>query len=155
MLKKLLLLTLLCVGLNTAAVAAELQVGDSLPAITLKDQHDKSVTVAPEAQTLLFTIEKSAADLVNNYLKQQTPDFLTSKQAYFLADISGMPSIITKMIALPKMQERPYAILLGYEAADLAFMPRQKDHVTLVKIQSGKVDKILFIKDEASLADNF
>ena len=155
MLKKLLLLTLLCVGLNTAAVAAELQVGDSLPAITLKDQHDKSVTVAPEAQTLLFTIEKSAADLVNNYLKQQTPDFLTSKQAYFLADISGMPSIITKMIALPKMQERPYAILLGYEAADLVFMPRQKDHVTLVKIQSGKVDKILFIKDEASLADNF
>ncbi|MDQ5769904.1 hypothetical protein [Thiothrix subterranea] len=155
MLKKLLLLTLLCVGLNTTAFAAELKVGDSLPAITLKDQHDKAVTVAPDAQTLLFTVEKPASDLVNDYLKQQTPDFLTSKQAYFLADISGMPSMITKMFAIPKMQERPYTIVLGYEAADLAFMPRQKDHVTLVKVKAGKVDNILFIKDEAGLADNF
>jgi len=155
MLKKLLLLALLCLGLNATVFAAELKVGDNLPAITLKDQHDKPVTVAPDAQTLLFTIEKPASDLVNDYLKQQTPDFLTSKQAYFLADISGMPSMITKMFAIPKMQERPYTIVLGYAAEDLAFMPRQKDHVTVVKVKSGKVDNILFVKDEAGLADNF
>ena len=43
---KLLLLILLCFGLNASVVAAELRVGDDLPAITLKNQHDNLITVA-------------------------------------------------------------------------------------------------------------
>ena len=155
MLKKLLLLTLLCVGLNTTAFAAELKVGDSLPAITLKDQHDKAITVAADVQTLLFAIEKPPSEMLNTYLMKQDKDFLTTKKAYFLADISGMPSMITKMFALPNMRERPYSILLAHDAKEAEFMPRQKDHVTVVKVKVGKVDKILFIKDEATLVDNF
>ena len=152
MMKKWLLLALLCLGLNTAALAAtELKVGDTLPAISLKDQHDKAVTVAADVQTLLFTVEKPASDLVNDYLKKQAADYLTTKNAYFVADISGMPSMITKMFAIPKMQERPYAILLGYEADALAFMPRQKNHVTVVKVKANKVEQILFVNDEAGL----
>lgn len=155
MLKKWLLLTLLCLGLNAPVLAAELKVGDTLPPITLKNQHDKPITVAADLQTLLFTIEKPASDLVNDYLLKQDKAFLSSKQAYFLADISGMPSMITKMFAIPKMQERPYDILLAYDAQEAAFMPRQKNHVTMVKMEAGKVAEILFVKDEAGLADNF
>ncbi len=155
MLKKLVLLTLLCFGLNASVWAAEIKVGDALPPITLKNQHDKPITVAADAQTLLFTIEKPASDLVNEYLLKQDKTFLTSKKAYFLADISGMPSMITKMFAIPKMQERPYDILLAYDAQEAAFMPRQKNHVTVVKLEAGKVAEILFVKDEAGLADNF
>ncbi|WML90585.1 hypothetical protein RCF98_16645 [Thiothrix lacustris] len=155
MLKKLLLVALLCLGMNSGVFAAELQVGDSLPTITLKDQHDKAVTVAADVQTLLFTIEKPASDLVNTYLLKQDKAFLDTKKAYFLADISGMPSMITKMFAIPKMQERPYSILLAHDALDTAFMPRQKDHVTLLKVKAGKVEKILFVNDEATLAQNF
>ncbi|SEB07300.1 hypothetical protein SAMN05660964_03399 [Thiothrix caldifontis] len=155
MLKKLLFLTLLCFGLNATAFAAELKVGDALPAISLKDQHDKAITVAADVQTLLFAIEKPPSELLNTYLMKQDKDFLTTKKAYFLADISGMPSMITKMFALPNMRERPYSILLAYDAKEAEFMPRQKDHVTLVKVKAGKVDKILFIKDEATLVDNF
>ena len=155
MLKKLVFITLFCMGLSPMIVAAELQVGDTLPAITLKNQHDKPVTVAADAQTLLFTIEKPASDLVNTYLLKQDKACLTTHKAYFLADISGMPSMITKMFAIPKMQERPYDILLAYDAKESDFMPRQKDHVTLVKARAGKVESILFIKDEAGLLDNF
>jgi hypothetical protein len=155
MLKKIVLLTLLCFGLNVTALAAEVNIGDALPAITWKNQHDKPLTVAADAQTLLFTIEKPASDLVNDYLLKQDKAFLTSKKAYFLADISGMPSMVTKMFALPKMQERPYDILLAYDAKEAEFMPRQKNHVTMVKLKAGKVAEILFIKDEAGLADNF
>ncbi|WGZ93116.1 MAG: hypothetical protein QJT81_14995 [Candidatus Thiothrix putei] len=155
MLKKLLFLTLLCIGLSATAFAAELKVGDTLPTISLKDQHDKAITVAADVQTLLFAIEKPPSELLNTYLMKQDKDFLTTKKAYFLADISGMPSMITKMFALPNMRERPYSILLAHDAKEAEFMPRQKDHVTLVKVKAGKVDKILFIKDEATLVDNF
>jgi hypothetical protein len=155
MMKKWLLLALLCLGLHTAAIAAtELKVGDTLPTISLKDQHDKAVTVATDAQTLIFTVEKPASDLVNDYLKTQAADYLIAQKAYFLADISGMPSMITKMFAIPKMQERPYAILLGYEADALAFMPRQQNHVTVVKVKANKVEQILFVNDEASLRNH-
>lgn len=155
MLKKLLFLTLLCLGLSATAFAAELKVGDTLPAISLKDQHDKAITVVADVQTLLFAIEKPPSELLNTYLMKQDKDFLTTKKAYFMADISGMPSMITKMFALPNMRERPYSILLAHDAKEAEFMPRQKDYVTVVKVNAGKVDKILFIKDEATLVDNF
>jgi hypothetical protein len=155
MLKKLLLLTLLCLGLNAGAFAAELKVGDALPAISMNDQHDKPITVAADVQTLLFAIEKPPSELVNTYLMKQDKDYLTTKKAYFLADISGMPSMITKMFALPNMRQRPYSILLAHDAKEAEFMPRQKDHVTVVKVKAGKVEKILFINDAAALAENF
>lgn len=160
MFRKIILLALLCLGLNTAAVADEaatapLQTGDALPAIALKDQFDKPQTVAADAQTLLFVIEKPASDLVNDYLMKQGKDFLAAHKAYFIADISGMPSMITKMFALPKMQERPYSILLAYDAEEVAFMPRKKNKVTVVKLAGGKVESVQHVDSEAALAEAF
>ena len=66
---KLLLLILLCFGLNASVVAAELRVGDDLPAITLKNQHDNLITVAADVQTLLFVVEKPAGEVLSGYLK--------------------------------------------------------------------------------------
>lgn len=152
---KLLLLILLCFGLNASVVAAELRVGDDLPAITLKNQHDKPITVAADVQTLLFVVEKPAGEVLSGYLKKQPDDFLISKKAYFMADISGMPSMVIKMFALPTMRKRPWSALLGYSASELAFMPHQKDHVTVVKLKAGKVDEIMFVNNEAALAANF
>lgn len=161
MFRKIMLLTLLCLGLNTVAFAddtsetAQLQTGDTIPPITLNDQFDKPQSVAADAQTLLFVIEKPASDLVNNYLMQQDKDFLAANKAYFIADISGMPSMITKMFALPKMQERPYSILLAGDAQDVAFMPREKNKVTVVKLKAGEVDSVSFVEDTAALSQVF
>lgn len=160
MFRKIILLTLLCLGLNTAAVAteaetAQLQTGDAIPAITLQDQFDKPLSMAADAQTLLFVIEKPASDLVNDYLMKQDKGFLASKKAYFIADISGMPSVITKMFALPKMRERPYSTLLAYDAEEVAFMPREKNKVTVVKVSGGKVESVQHVDSEAALAGAF
>ncbi len=152
---KLLLLILLCFGLNASIFAAELQVGDDLPTITLNNQHDKPVTVADDVQTLLFVVEKPAGSLLNEYLAKQANDFLSSKKAYFMADISGVPSLVIQMMALPTMRKRPWSALLAYSASELAFMPHQKDHVTVMKIKAGKVADIRFINDEAALAGSF
>lgn len=155
MFKKLILITLLFLSVQGAASAAELQNGDPLPPITLQDQFDKTVSVATDVQTLLFAIEKAPSDLVNNYLLKQDNDYLTTNKAYFMADISGMPGMITKMFALPKMRKRPYSILLAYAVEDTAFMPRQKNKVTVLKIMGGKVSSIEFVDTEAALIAAF
>lgn len=151
MLRALCLMLFLC-ATQTAVSAAELKVGDTLPTITLKDQHDKAITVASDAKTLLFAVEKPAADIINDYLQKQDKDFLTQQKAYFLLDISGMPSMITQMFALPKMRERPYSILLAYDANEVAFMPKQKDHITIVTLQDNKVTEIEFVGNAEAFA---
>lgn len=45
--------------------------------------------------------------------------------------------------------------MFAIDAQEAVFMPRQKNHVTMVKMKAGKVAEILFVKDEAGLADNF
>lgn len=155
MLKKLFLTALLCLGINGVAMAAELQTGDAIPAITLKDQFDKPVTLTTDVKTLLFVIEKPASDLVNNYLLKQDKNYLLNHNAYFIADISGMPGMITKMFAIPKMQKRPYSIMLAYDAQETAFMPREKNQVTVVKVAGGKVESIQYLASETALAAVF
>lgn len=133
MLRKILISCLLCFSVVADVSATPLQVGNSLSPIELKTQHDKVVKVRNDVKTLLFAVEKAPSDLVNKFLVKQDPNFLIASKAYFIADISGMPSMITKMFAIPKMKKLPYEILLVKSEKQLAFMPRKKNFVTVVK----------------------
>ena len=39
-------------------------------------------------------------------------NILEKNSAVYVADISGMPSLISKFIALPKMKKYPFSVLL-------------------------------------------
>ena len=129
-----------------------LKVGNTLPPLTLKTQYGKNVTIGKEAKALLFAVEKAPSALINDFLLKQEVDYLVKNKAYFVADISGMPSMITKMFAIPKMKKHPYDILLAKNAAKVAFIPRKKQFVTVVKIAAGKVTAIMFLNKAEQLA---
>lgn len=135
--------------------AASLAVGDELPVLTLKDQHDRPVVMPGDAQLLLFAVEKPAADLVNRFLDKQRNGFLERHGAVFLMDISAMPKMITRMFALPKMRKRPYRIVLADDAEALAFLPRRQNQVTVVELNAGVVEQIDFVVDESDLGRRF
>jgi len=128
-----------------------LSIGETLPAITLADQHGATVSLAADTRLILFAADKDAADLVNDYLTNQTETFLTENRAYFLSDISGMPSVVTRLFALPKMRERPYSILLGYSEESLAVLPRKAGMVSVIQLLDGSVQQISFAGDKEEL----
>ena len=129
-----------------------LRVGHILPPLELKTQHGKPIKISKDIKTLLFAVEKAPSKLINTFLMKQDAAYLLNKKAYFVADISGMPSIITKMFAIPKMKKRPYDILLAKNAAQVAYIPRKKEFVTVVKVTAGKVTTIMFLNKAEQLA---
>jgi len=88
--------------------AAPLEHGAELPVLKLSDQFDKPVVIGPATQVLVLTAEKPASDLVIKVLGSKPKGALESSGLVYVADISAMPVVITRMFALPKLRERPF-----------------------------------------------
>ncbi|MGC8807490.1 MAG: hypothetical protein ACP5GC_00525 [Thiomonas sp.] len=134
------------------ALASPLAVGDALPQLQFENQHGK-MEAFPGAGTrvVLFAIEKAPSDEVNTFLTNLGAEGMRKEGIVFLADISGMPGFVTQSFALPKMRKRPYSILLANKADQAAFMPHEKDAVTVLQVNQGKVTRITFARDAAAI----
>ena len=142
---------------SNALAKAPFAVGSVLTPLSLNNQHDKLIKVNKDVKIILFAVEKAPSDVVNEFLMKKDTDFLVKNKAYFIADISGMPSLITSMFAIPKMKKRPYDILLvrGEQLAQVTSIPRKKEFVTLVKITDGKVTAVHYVNTVDQLAKVF
>ena len=87
---------------------------------TLLDQFDRPYTLEPDLRVLLVARGMDASGLLDEALAELGGDYLERHSVVFLADISGMPSLVTKMFALPAMRALPFPIGLARESAVLA-----------------------------------
>lgn len=140
--KKLLVLLMLSIF----AFANNFQVNDNIGTFSLPNQHDEKVTVDANIETILVSFEKGTSGDLNDYLKTQKKGFLENNKAVFIADISGMPSIITKLFALPKMRDYNYNVLLIYDE-DNRFL-KQEGKLTQYKLENGVIKSISYISKE-------
>jgi di/tricarboxylate transporter len=153
-LKKFLGLALLLCGFaliasaNPSAGAARL--GDSL-ILELKDQHDQTVAINEQTNLILFAAGKSTSALMSKTLEDLPPTTLKDKKALYVADISGMPSFITKIVAIPKMQKRPYTIALLKDDALSKRFPQKDGAITVIKLKAGKVTDISFVTKQEEI----
>ncbi len=134
------------------AIASPLTVGDTLPQLQFENQHGKTEAF-PGAGTrvVLFAIEKAPSDEVNTFLTHLGVEGMHKEGIVFLADISGMPGFVTQTFALPKMRKRPYSILLANKPEQAVFMPHEKDAVTVMQVDQGKITHIAFARDAAAI----
>ena len=119
---------------NSSAGAVRL--GDSL-ILELKDQHDQTVAVNEQTNLILFAAGKSTSALMSKTLEELPPSTLKDKKSIYVADISGMPGFITKMVAIPKMQKRPYTIAILRDEAQSKRFPLKDDAITIIKLKAG------------------
>jgi len=137
--------------LPLCAAAAPVEPGGALPALTLTDQHDKPWTVAPSTKQLLFAADKAGSDLANAVLAAQSPGFQSDGGIAYLADISAMPALVTRMFAVPKLRELPFSIGLVRETAVVADLPRQPGKVTVLDLDQGVITQIRYAADAQAL----
>jgi len=148
------LLSLLFVLLSAIvqAQSGALGVGAAWPGLALADQHERKVELnAPPMRYLLFAAERKPGDWAQKAIDRGHKALFTSGQAALVLDISRMPSLVTRMFALPSFRERTFPILLAREAEPVAFLPRQTNAVTLLTIDAGKIAAIDYASDEATL----
>lgn len=137
--------------LTSSAWAATLEVGQPLPALSFEDQHGNSHALDNEVEVIIFTADRDGSKIVEAALEGWTDERLAEHNARYVADISGMPSLITKLFAMPSMQKTPYAILLGQDEAQTQDLPRQEEAVTLMQMDNGQIQSITFVTTPEAL----
>jgi hypothetical protein len=141
---------ILCVVLfiSIGLFANSFKINEKITHFSLVNQFDEKQTITDEIETLLVSFEKGTGADVNEFLADQKSDFLKEHHAIFIANISGMPMVITKMFALPKMRKYQHNILLIYDENDTRFQSKE-GKTTLYRLKGGVIKDIKFItKDD-------
>lgn len=124
------------------ATAATLGVGGDLPAITLADQHDAQAVIGPDVRIVVLTRDMAAGDVVKDGFSGMDQAALDLRGAVYVADISGMPSMVASMFAIPKMRDRSYRIVLDRDGAATRDFPYAEGRPTVLVVESGKIVRV-------------
>lgn len=120
---------------------------------TLPDQFDKAHTLDANTKTLVMTFAKATSHIVRDFLHAQPADYLASRAAYYVADISPMPVVIRNAFAMPDLKKSSYPVLLIYDAAIAAKFRDEshKDAIMIVTLEDKVVKNIQFVNDAKGL----
>lgn len=108
--------------------------GDRLAPFELEDAHGTTHRVGPSLRTLLFARDMDSQDVAHAVLAEASPALLRERETAYVADISGMPGVITRLFALPEMRERSYTMLLDREGELTERLPFEAGRVTLLRL---------------------
>lgn len=136
-------------SLPLRADAAPLTEGSAMPTLSLNDQHDKPAAISTQTRWVVFTAEKPVSDMVSAVLNAEPAGVAERLRLVYVADISGMPALVTRMFALPKLRELPFPIALVREAAQVsqvADIPRVKGAATVLHLDNGRVAQVATVR---------
>ncbi|BDM63035.1 periplasmic protein [Shewanella sp. NFH-SH190041] len=142
-------LALVISGALTPAWADALQVGDKLSQFSLSDQHEIEQSLDEGVRTLLFSRDMAGGDIIQQVLESMTPPL--PEDLRYVADISGMPGLIAKFVAIPQLQQLPFSIVLDRDGALTASLPAQEDKATLIQLRGMTVEAVHYFDSVESL----
>ncbi len=144
------------VTITSGKVSDGVIVGKKLQDYTFSDQFDKSHSLTNKTKKVIFVFTKSTGHLVKAYLKKQDDQYLQKRNIDFIADVSGMPSIIYKMFALPDFKKSNYKVLLIQDEKKSAVFrdDKHKDSVMIISLDNKVVKNVKFITTQKDLINS-
>jgi len=120
---------------------------------TLNDQFGVEHTIEDMPRILICSFGKESGKLISSYFNLKSADYLMDNNIRLMADVSGVPSLLRKTIIVPKMKKYTFNILLSTESEFMQQFPQEEDSLTVLKLDNGIVQEILFVNDEAGLKE--
>ena len=133
------LLVLLPFGL----FADTLKEGTTIQAPVIKDQFEKTVSIAPQTKQVIIAYTKSQGDVIKAFL-EANPNYLTENNALYLMDATAVPSMVMSMFMMPKFKKYTYSIGLLDNEKDVAYFPKKEDRITVISLENLNVTAIDF-----------
>lgn len=148
-----------CLGLGVTLAcatglgwAAEVAVPEKLDLSGLVNQYGQSFQTAENMTTVMLVGGMKMKGMVRDTLEELNVDCLRQGRVVYLANISGMPNLISKMVAVPKLRKLDYPVWLDYSGDTALTLPAQKGEVTLLSIASpGQVSAVSFVNSPQAL----
>lgn len=113
--------------------------------------NDAVVKIPKDVKLVIVSSQKVTGALVNEYLDSQNQDYLQKNRAVFIADINKMPSLVTKMLALPKLRKYKHPIYINYDERFEEIVPSKEDRVTLMYVENSIIKNISYISTKEEL----
>jgi len=140
---------------QSETTSSPLQAGDSFPSLRLPDAFGNTYQVPyPGVRYVLFSADMDANDLMEQSFSELEKGDFTAAGLVYVADISGMPSLVARLFAIPSLRDYPFRVLLSRDAEQLAMLPRQEGAVSVISLsQDGEVEKLDFVSDDKKLKE--
>ena len=135
---------ILSILLSTLVYSSSLKLNDKISNFSLTYKFDRIHTITSEVSTIVITFEKETLNSVNDFLSKKERDFLEKNNAIFIANISCLPNIFTRMFTLPKLRDYKYPILLIYDEKSAKFF-EVENKITVYSIEDGIVKNIRYL----------
>jgi len=119
-----------------------LGVGDTLPELPLTDQHGAQHVVDASVKIILFSRDMDGGDILKSALADLPEGSLDAAGAVYVSDISGMPSFVARLFALPRMRRRPYPMLLDRTGEVTVLLPDEPGRATLIHLDALQITEV-------------
>lgn len=114
--------------------------GDRIQKITLpeslEDQFGNKTALRNDTRIVIFSAQKDVNEMINEFLGSSGQEYMDRYKIVYIADIHKMPSIITRLFALPRLRDLPYKIFLIYEESIALPIPRKENMATVFRIEN-------------------
>lgn len=121
---------------------------DFLQPSELKNQFDEIVKIDESVQWIVFSTERKLSDQVNKTLEALKISDPKEMGGMYVADISAMPGMISRMFALPKMRKYSFKVVLDQEGDVTKAWPKKEGHLALIELKSLEITKTQFVSSE-------
>ncbi|NKQ41312.1 MAG: hypothetical protein HF962_07055 [Sulfurovum sp.] len=98
----------------------------------LPDQFDKVSKLPTTTQKLIFIFSKDTGHLMKEFMDGKTEDFLSSKNALVIADVSTAPTVIRNTFILPGLKKSSYSMVLIYDKEMAKQLKDGKDETKII-----------------------
>lgn len=150
-LKKSLFLAWLSLAVTLATTHAwAATVGGELPVLILKDQLGAPHTLEPIVRRLYINSDRKGDGLMKAAMSDLTQDTLDGQKAVVIADISGAPGFVKRIIA-SSLKDRRYTTWLDVTGSTQTVLPYKADAVTVVELDQRRIKAIRYLTDAEAL----
>lgn len=118
------------------------ELGERVKPWTLNDQFEHAFTLNAQTQLILVARNMDQADLVKQALADKPKGYLEQRNAVFVADITRMPKMVSKLFALPAMRKYNYRVMLDRDGTIASqYSQSEQAEIYWLEIKQGVVLK--------------
>lgn len=146
------IILVICSLFATSVWANTYSIGDQLETLKLQDQYEADYAVDQKVTRVLFSRSMDGGNLIQEALETEPTLYETNALAY-VADISGMPSLIARFVAIPQFKKFDYRVALDREGEITKALPAEKDQATLIELTDNKITQISYFDSTETLLE--
>jgi hypothetical protein len=137
-------------GLLLAFTMAQAQ---TLQPVSFEDQHGSVIELNSEVKWIIFSHHNKGAKMTKQAIDESGIKDFAAHQGLYIADISKMPALITRMFAMPAMRKYEFNLALDRDGELTQGLPKQEDKVTLMKLDNLSIVDTLFVDSPEAVVE--